>query len=129
MARLHSAGTIQSSGSFTAVALQQAAEPLFAFHFSPQQHSAFALLPLRLRSPAAAQFDKRLIVHCLVRPLHVVVLEPLGNQVVEVPLAQDHEVVEALLLNRLDEPFDIGVGVRRADRRTPSAKYVAYEFD
>ena len=46
------------------------------------------------------------------RPLSVVMLEPHFYEVVEVPLPQDHEVVEALLLDRLIEPLDIGVGVR-----------------
>jgi hypothetical protein len=48
----------------------------------------------------------------LVRPFNVIVLQPLGHEVVKVLGAEDHEVVQALLLNRLNHPFDEGVRVR-----------------
>ena len=52
------------------------------------------------------------IAHSLVRPFRGVVLYELPHQVIQVPLAEHHELVQALLLNRLDEPFDVGVEVR-----------------
>ena len=49
----------------------------------------------------------------LMRPLGVVVLDVLANQIVEVLLAEHQEVIEALDLQRLNQPLDVGVGVRR----------------
>lgn len=41
-------------------------------------------------------------------------LQQFSNETIQVPLAKDHEVVEAFLAKRLDEPLDEGVGVGRA---------------
>jgi hypothetical protein len=41
-------------------------------------------------------------------PFSVIVLDVFSNQVVEVLLAKDEEVVEALYLNRLNEPLNVG---------------------
>jgi hypothetical protein len=46
------------------------------------------------------------------RPLLVVVIQPLRHEEVEVPFVQNHKVVEAFLLDLLDEALDTGVGVR-----------------
>jgi hypothetical protein len=46
------------------------------------------------------------------RPLRVIVLNVLTNQIVEVLLAKDEEVIQALLLNRLHKPLDVGVEIR-----------------
>ena len=55
------------------------------------------------------------------RPLRVVVLDVLPHQVVEMLLAEDQEVVQALDLQRLNEPLDEGIGVGRPDGRSPSS--------
>lgn len=47
----------------------------------------------------------------LLRPLLVIVLDVLPHQEVQVLLTEDEEVVDALDLNRLDEPLDLGVEV------------------
>lgn len=48
-----------------------------------------------------------------VRPLAVVVVDVLGEQVVQVPGSKNNEVVEALNLDALNQSFDVGVEVRR----------------
>ena len=48
------------------------------------------------------------------RPLGVVVLDVLSCEIIEVLLAKDQEVIEALLLDRLHEPLNVGVEVWRA---------------
>src|SRR5688572_12810408 len=54
----------------------------------------------------------------LMRPLVVIVLDVLPHDVVHVLLPEDHEPVQALLLDALDEPLDVGVHVRRAKEVT-----------
>ena len=49
------------------------------------------------------------IANSLMRPLGVVMLDVLVDQMIEMTLAEDHEVVEALLFDRLDPPLGIGV--------------------
>jgi hypothetical protein len=61
------------------------------------------------------------------RPLRVLVLSEFANQVVEMLRATRHEVVEALFLQRLDEPFRINIHIGRANlrsdgRRVPTAQ-------
>jgi hypothetical protein len=60
---------------------------------------------------------KQVVISCLMRPLFVVMLEPLGHQVVEMPLAENHKVIETLLLDRLNKPLHVGVRVGRKARR------------
>ncbi len=43
----------------------------------------------------------------------VVVLEELANEVIQVPRAEDQEMIEAFVLQGLDEPLHMGVEVRR----------------
>jgi len=52
-----------------------------------------------------------------VRPLAVVVIGILAQQVVEVPGSEDDEVVEAFDLDALDQPLDVGVEVGRPVRQ------------
>src|SRR5580704_17449793 len=47
-------------------------------------------------------------------PLGMIMLEKLATQVVHVPLTEDHEIIEAFLLNALDKSLDIGRRVGRA---------------
>ena len=47
----------------------------------------------------------------------MIVLDEFAAQVIHVPLAEHDKMVEAFLLDRLDEPLDEGHGVRRPDRR------------
>ena len=46
------------------------------------------------------------------RSLRVVIVHELANQVVEVPLPEGDEVVQAFLLQRLNEALGIGIEVR-----------------
>jgi hypothetical protein len=43
----------------------------------------------------------------LVRTFPIVMQTPFPVDVVQVPFGHDHELVEAFLLQRLDEPFDV----------------------
>ncbi len=68
---------------------------------------------LSLRRRCAAGRDRRPVVDPLMRALCVVVVDELGDEIVEVALAEDHEVVEALVLDRLNDTFDVRVQTRR----------------
>ena len=99
------------------ITLKQPAEPLPTAYIA-QRHDLLhdRDLPFR-RSPASLRLFQRLVVKRLMRPFFVVMLQPLRHQVVEVPLTKNNEVVEALLLDRLDEPLHEGVRVRRPEGR------------
>lgn len=56
-----------------------------------------------------------------VRPLPVVVVDVFGQEMIEVARAQDDEVIEALDLNALDQPLDVGVEVGRPVRQPHGA--------
>ena len=60
----------------------------------------------------------QLIPNSLVRPFLVIMLHESRDNVVEVLLAKHHEVVQALLPQRLDESLDVG-GHVRATRQKP----------
>ena len=47
------------------------------------------------------------------RTLGMVMLDILGDQIIEVLLTTQNEVVESILLQALDEPFDVGLQVAR----------------
>lgn len=49
------------------------------------------------------------------RALGVIVLDVLGNQVIEVLLAEHDEVVQRFLLQALDEPLDVRLQIGRTD--------------
>jgi hypothetical protein len=90
------------------VVLQDSAEPLSAADF------------VRLDWPSA---DRRLPAcrsgeaQGRMRPLAVVVVDVLGQQVIEMPRAADDEVVEALSLNALDQALDMGIQIGRSVRQ------------
>ncbi len=46
------------------------------------------------------------------RPFHVIMLAIFRTEMIEVRLAKHHEMVEAFLLQRLDESLDVSVSVR-----------------
>ncbi len=48
------------------------------------------------------------------RAFEMVVLQEFSNEKVKVPLAKHHEVIEALLSERLDEPLDESARVGRS---------------
>lgn len=56
-----------------------------------------------------------------VRPFPIVVVNVLGQEVVQVPGAQDDEVIEAFNLNALDQPLDMGVEIGRSVRQPHGA--------
>lgn len=86
------------------IGLENPAEPLSAPHFAGLERSGAG------GRQSAHRRGKR---EGHVRPLPVVVVDVLGQQVVQVPGAQDDEVVEALDLDALDQPLDMGVEVGR----------------
>ena len=92
-----------------AVALQQPAEAFATDHLSGRDRDRVRLLAVRHR--------QRHIAHALVAPLPVVVLQVLAEQMSQVVLAEHHEVVEALPLDRLDGPLTMGVHARGPDAR------------
>lgn len=55
----------------------------------------------------------RSITQALVRPDGVVVIDVFINQISKVVLAEDHEVIEAFLFDRLDPSLYVRVEVRR----------------
>lgn len=57
----------------------------------------------RLRSQSTAQQH---ISNPLMGSLRVVVLHELPHEMIEMPLSKHHEMVQALLLDRLNESFD-----------------------
>jgi hypothetical protein len=58
----------------------------------------------------------------------VVVGYVLGAEMVQVRFAENDEMVEALALDQLDESFDIGAGVGRADGILDRAHPLGFEF-
>ncbi len=70
-------------------------------------------LPFPFGWPRRRRIRRHLVLHGRVRPLLVVVGDYLGDDVVHVLLAKHNEVVEALLLQRLDEPLHEGIRVER----------------
>jgi hypothetical protein len=59
--------------------------------------------------------DRRPVPQRLVRPLGVVVFDVLTTHVIQVLALEYDQLVEALLLDRLHEPLDVRVYVRRAE--------------
>lgn len=55
----------------------------------------------------------------LVRPFVIVMEPPFPVDVVQVPFGHDHELVEAFLLQALDEPLDVRPQVGTAHRSQP----------
>ena len=64
-------------------------------------------LPLSFSATRQQQF----VVQALVRPLAMVMLDKLLAQVIHVPLTEDREVIEAFLLNALNETLHERHGV------------------
>lgn len=95
------------------IRFQQSAKPLSAADFvelgnrRPGWFSLF-LSAVRLRR------DQRLVLQALMRPFHVIVLQKLLAQVIEMPEPEHDKVIETFLLDRLDEPLGVDVHVRRA---------------
>ena len=48
-----------------------------------------------------------------VRAGFVVVIDPLADDVIQVPLAEQNEFVQALIFDGLNDPFDAAVGLYR----------------
>ena len=55
-------------------------------------------------------------MQALVRTVTVIVPHVLGQDVAEMPLAEDQHVVQALAAKRAHEPLRVGVGPRRQQR-------------
>ena len=62
---------------------------------------------------AAGLAQRRFLVQALVRSMSVIVAGELGQDVTEMPLAEDQHVVQALAPQRSHEPLRVGVGARR----------------
>ncbi len=65
----------------------------------------------RSRTRAKPAIDK-FIANALMVPLMVEVKQVLINSAAQVPFAEQDDLAEALLLDRSDEAFSIGVGIR-----------------
>src|SRR5687768_4539127 len=60
---------------------------------------------------------QQLILQTLVRPLRVIVLDILTHEIVEVLLTKNQKIVKALLLNRLNESFNVRIKIWRPVRQ------------
>src|ERR1700756_5278153 len=63
--------------------------------------------------------ERRILVECKVRAHPIVVGRVIRQQMAEMPVAQDHDMVEALASDRSDQPFNMTVLPRRAWRDRP----------
>jgi len=88
------------SCSFAVVVLEVSAKPAYT---ADRSSSAVCI---------SSCLKGRSILQPLVRPLGVVVFDELAHQVVEMLRPAGHKVIEALLLQRLNEPFRAGVQFR-----------------
>ena len=55
--------------------------------------------------------NDQLVAEPLVRPLFVIMVDELSDQMIQVRLAQHHEMIQALDLDRLNPPFHKGIEV------------------
>lgn len=105
------------------VVLEPPAQPLAADN--PQ----LVLVDVAVWGFCRLAIHRRLILQRLVRPFLVVMLNSFRHQMVHVLLTEHDKVIESLLLQSLDEPLDIGVGVRRPKCRLfpfcPAASKIA----
>ncbi len=83
-----------------AIEAQHPAEPLEALDWSDR------------RFVAAIRLDQS-VVEPLVIPLRVVMSGEISGRLLERPLAEEDHSVEALILDRSDEPLGVGVGLGR----------------
>ena len=107
----------RSSGRFAVVVLQQSTQPLFATHFRQRHRIILWWRRWRTRFPFAPTPHEQVVFLALMRAPSVVIVDELGDEVVEMPLAKNKEVIEAFLPERLDEPLDEGHGIGGAERR------------
>jgi hypothetical protein len=94
-------GASERSRSLAIVVLQQSTQPLLAPDLGEWQHIVLRRRSLRFFPPQLAA-KKQAVVFGLMWPLLVIMLQPLHHEVVEVPLAKNHQVIQALLLDRLN---------------------------
>jgi hypothetical protein len=57
------------------------------------------------------------VLQTLMGPFHVVRIQLLLEQVIQVPLTEDVEIIQNLRLQRLDDPLNVGYNVRRTNWR------------
>ena len=67
---------------------------------------------IRWRVHRESHLTRSSVPNARVRPLGVVVGDVLVDEVIEVPLAHHDELLQALHLNALDDPFHVRVEVR-----------------
>ena len=77
----------------------------------------FGLVGVAVCGFCRLSIHRRLIPQRLVRSFRVVMLNGFRHQMIHVLLAEHDEVIENFLLKCLDEPLDVGVGVRCPKRR------------
>jgi hypothetical protein len=94
---------------FSRIALQQAAESLFAADIAKSNRLdfGFRLFPLLQR-----RLLERLIIQALMRSILMIMFTKLRTEQRHVCFAEDDEVVKTFLLNRLDETLDVRDRVR-----------------
>jgi hypothetical protein len=69
-----------------------------------------AICPIVIRR---TDVPDELATDTLVKPLGHVVLDEFLDQVAQMSLAKNHELVQSLALDGLDESFGVGIGVSR----------------
>ena len=109
---IHTVWAGSRSARFAVIMFEQPAQASFTTDRSKRHGVRFVG---RLALVTFANGDR--IVEALVRPLRVIMLDQLVAQVVQMPLTEDDEKVQALLLDRLDEALHERASVRRAIRR------------
>src|SRR5258706_3179530 len=65
---------------------------------------------------------QRPVPHRLVWPLNMIMLDVLAADVVQVLTSEHDELIEALPLDRLHEPLDVGILARRAESQWPHSQ-------
>ena len=96
---------------FAVVVLQKAAQAGAA---SQLGEGKFTGLPFSMSPGRHEQF----VFQALVRTLGMVVLDKLAAEVIYVPLTENHEIIEAFLLDALNESLDEGHGIRGPEGRS-----------
>src|SRR5436190_24373058 len=89
------------------VRLEQSTQLLLAANVSERNRVG----RLCLATPIGFGYYQHLILLTLMRQLGVVVLQELPDEEIQVSFAKDHEVIQALLLDGLNERFHKGVRV------------------
>jgi hypothetical protein len=76
---------------------------------------------------AARPVQRRVLLQALVRTVAVILPDVFGQHLAEMPLAEDHHVIQALAAERAHEPLRVGIRPPRPDRRVDNPRAVPGE--